>query len=100
MDDIRSLEEDRILVVVPLPLCWGKRAGQGLKQQEKIMEISGVSIPTTPASGQEPPRDAQLENAVPEAAEGEAMNNGASEQRSGGADDRDSRAGRTVDERV
>ncbi len=64
------------------------------------MEISGVSIPTVPASSQEPPRDAQMENAVPEAAEGAATNSQSSSDDRSSSGGNNSRSDGRIDERV
>lgn len=67
------------------------------------MDISGVSIPAVPVVQAEPPRDAQLQSAVPEPTQGESPQNnpqadtGAS---SGGARDESTTVGRHVDERA
>jgi len=66
------------------------------------MDISGVTIPAVPEVQTAPPRDAQLQNAVPEASQGESAQNnpqadtGASESRR----DESSNVGRNVDERA
>jgi len=72
------------------------------------MDISGVSIPTTPPTVQQtPPQDAQLQNAVRETSQSEASQNNAqadagSSGRSDADGDRDnsSSVGRNVDVRA
>ena len=64
------------------------------------MDISGVAIPSAvPEVAQEPPRDAQLQRAVPESAESSSQdNNTAPDSRN--QRDPDSTLGHHVDERA
>jgi hypothetical protein len=67
------------------------------------MDISGVSIPATPPAVQAAtPRDAQMETAVPEAAQGGSAENNpqADTGASGGGRDESSNVGRNIDERA
>ena len=67
------------------------------------MNISGVSIPAVPVVQAEPPRDAQLQSAVPEPTQSEsAQNNPQADSGAGssGARDESTTLGRHVDERV
>ncbi len=67
------------------------------------MDISGVSIPAVPVVQAEPPRDAQLQTAVPEAAQSESSGNNPQADTgtsSGGTRDESVTVGRNVDERA
>jgi len=69
------------------------------------MEINNIPIPVVPEVKVEPPRDAQLQTAVPEATQGEsAQNNPQADTRgsggSGGSRDESVTVGRYVDERA
>ena len=67
------------------------------------MDISGVSIPTSPDVYQEPPRDAELESAVQEASQADPQNNassGSDSQDTGSQSKKDEGLGRIVDERA
>ena len=68
------------------------------------MDISGVSMPAVPEVQAEPPRDAQLQTAVAEAAENESAQNNPQADTGGssGGNTRDesSSLGRHIDERA
>ncbi len=69
------------------------------------MEINNIPIPVVPEVKAEPPRDAQLQAAVSEAAQGEsAQNNPQADTRGSGTPegsrDESATVGRYVDERV
>ncbi|HEC20423.1 MAG TPA: hypothetical protein ENI97_13970 [Gammaproteobacteria bacterium] len=66
------------------------------------MDISGVSIPAVPEVQTEPPRDAQLASAVPEANRGESAQNNPQADAGGSQERRDttSNIGRNIDERA
>jgi hypothetical protein len=65
------------------------------------MDISGVSIPTTPPAVQtEPPRDAQLETAVSESAQGGSAQNNPQADSGGTNGGGSSNVGRNIDERA
>lgn len=67
------------------------------------MDISGVNMPAVPEVRQEPPRDAEVQNAVPEATQSEAQGNDNRTETGGGSSERrdpDSNLGRHVDERA
>jgi len=70
------------------------------------MEINNIPIPVVPEVRAEPPRDAQLQTAVPEASQGESAQNnpqadtGGHSGTSGGSRDESATVGRYVDERA
>lgn len=68
------------------------------------MDISGVSMPAVPEVQSEPPRDAQLQSAVPEATQNEsAQNNPQADTGSSSNDsprDETATVGRHLDERA
>ncbi|VAW96739.1 hypothetical protein MNBD_GAMMA19-1288 [hydrothermal vent metagenome] len=69
------------------------------------MEINNIPIPVVPEVKAEPPRDAQLQTAVPEAAQGESAQNNPQADTGGngtpgGSHDESATVGRYVDERV
>ena len=61
------------------------------------MDISGVAIPAVPEVNVEPPREAQVYNAVKEAPESEPQKNDA-QANTGGHRDPSSNLGRHIDE--
>jgi len=69
------------------------------------MDINSIPIPVVPEVKAEPPRDAQLQTAVPEAAQGESAQNNPQagtegNGTSGGSRDESATVGRYVDERA
>ena len=67
------------------------------------MDISGVNMPAVPEVVQEPPRDAQVQNAVRETAQSESQQDETRADTGAGSQERrdpDSNLGRNVDERA
>jgi mannose/fructose-specific phosphotransferase system component IIA len=67
------------------------------------MDISGVNMPAVPEVVQEPPRDAQVQNAIRETAESGAQNSESRTETDSGSQERrqpSSNLGHHVDERV
>jgi len=69
------------------------------------MDINNIPIPVVPEIKAEPPRDAQLQTAVPEAGRSESAQNNSQADTggagtSGGSRDESATVGRYIDERV
>ncbi len=69
------------------------------------MEINNIPIPVAPEVKAEPPRDAQLQTAVPESTQGESAQNNPQADTggagtSGGSRDESRTVGRYIDERA